>query len=189
MRSPEPKPVEYPLLGEPAVVEFINTENVDPDGTFDFLATVDLARGWFRALEPFILTDVEALDETARCGLVELRSAIRTVFDTTRSTNVERAIAVVESAINASPGRITLTRDDQNRYVRHTVHETSTPAGTAALLADAAIEIATEPGPGRVLVCDRPACNMRYFQQHRRRRYCNPRCANSDRQSRFQQTN
>ncbi len=33
-------------------------------------------------------------------------------------------------------------------------------------------------------VCDRPGCNLSYFRDHHRRRYCNLRCANTDRQYR-----
>jgi predicted RNA-binding Zn ribbon-like protein len=181
-----PNIVDYPLLGEPPVVEFVNTLYVDPDGVIDFLATVDLVRGWFNALHPTILTDIDLIDESTRLSFVELRNAVRSVFDATEITDVDSPIAALELAVNASPGRLTLIRDAQNRLVRHTIHDTTNPAGVAAFLADAAITITTTHGGGRVLICDRPACNMRYFQQHRRRRYCNPACANSDRQTRFQ---
>lgn len=178
---------EYPFLGEPPVVEFINTLYVDHEGVTDYLATVDLAQCWFGALVPTLLTNVDNLDEVARLRFVELRDAIRLVFDATESTDLDSPVVVLESAVNSSPGRLTLIRNDQNRLARHTNYDLSDPAGVAAHLADAAIAIGSSFGSGRVLICDRPACNMRYFQQHRRRRYCNPACANSDRQRRFQQ--
>ncbi len=181
------EPVEYPLLGEPPVVEFVNTLYVVPDAITDFLGTVDLARGWFSAVVPAILTDVDRIDEPSRLEFVRLRDAIRSVLDATERTDLDSPVGVLESAVNASPGRLTLVRDDQGRLVRRTIHDAANPAGAAALLADATITVATTHGSGRVLICDRPACNMRFFQQHRRRRYCNPACANSDRQTRFQQ--
>lgn len=179
--------IVYPLLGEPPVVEFVNTLYADADGVTDFLATVDLARGWFGALTPVVLTDVDQIDEPARVELVDLRDAIRIVFAGSAGADLDVAAAVLERAVNASPPQFRLTPDERGLLARHTVYNTATPAGAAALLADAAITIASTPGAGRVVVCDRPACNMRYFQQHRRRRYCNPACANSDRQARFQQ--
>lgn len=187
MQPPDTDIVEYPLLGEPPVIEFINTLYVDPDGVVDFLANVDLARGWFNALEPTILTDVDRIDEPARLRFVELRDAIRSMLDDTESTDLDSSLELLESTVNASPGRLALIRDEQNQLSRHTIHDATNPPGAAAFLADAAITIATTPSGGKVLICDRPACNMRYFQQHRRRRYCNPACANSDRQTRFQQ--
>jgi len=177
----------YPLLGEPPVVEFVNTLYIDLDGATDFLGTIDLARGWFSALVPMILTDIDRIDEPSRLEFVKLRDAIRSVFDSTERTDLDSPVSVLESAVNASPGRFTLVRGDQGRLLRRTIHDSASPAGAAAFLADAAITVATTHGTGRVLICDRPACNLRYFQQHRRRRYCNPACANSDRQTRFQQ--
>lgn len=184
MPSPEPRPVDYPLLGEPTVVEFINTLYIDHEGATDFLSTVELTRGWFDALEPKILVDIDCIDESARLMFVEVRNSIRSMFD---STGVEPHARVLESTVNASPGRLSLISDDENLLIRHTIFDSTTTAGAAAFLADAAITIVTGHGLARVLVCDRPACNMRYFQQHRRRRYCNTACANSDRQTRFQQ--
>lgn len=184
MRPDEPLPIEYPLLGEPPVVEFINTLYVDRNGVIDFLATVDLTRGWFHALEPPILNEIDSINERDRRKFVELRAAIRSVFDATDDGRHDR---LLESVVNASPGQLSLSRDSEGQLVRLMVFDSSTSVGAAAFLADAAITIATADGPRRVRVCDRPACNMRYFQQHRRRRYCNSACANSDRQTRFQQ--
>lgn len=179
--------VEYPLLGEPPVVEFINTLYRDADGVTDFLANIDLARGWFGAVAPTIIGDTRPIDGAALEGFVELRDAIRAVFDSDGGIEVADAVAVLESAFNASPSRVAVIYDDQHRLLRRSIHDISDPKGTAALLADQAITLATAQDPGQVLICDRPGCHMRYFQQHRRRRYCNPACANSDRQTRFQQ--
>jgi predicted RNA-binding Zn ribbon-like protein len=179
--------IEYPLLGEPPVIEFVNTLYDGPDGEVDFLGSVELARGWFSAVTPTVLSSVDLLDERARRDLVRLRSAIRTVFDAVPVDALDEAVELLESTVNASPGRVRLTVTDHGRLVARTAHDTARPAGTAALLAHGAVTIAAEPSSGRVLVCDRPACHMRYLQQHRRRRYCNPACANADRQARFQQ--
>ena len=187
MSAPEQAAVEYPILGEPLVVEFINTLYIDPTGTFDFLGTVDLARGWFTALEPRIAADVERIDEPTLCDLLELRSAIRDVTETSDLIQVTPSIRILESAANRSPARISLTCTGSNLLDVQRVHDLSGPDGTIALLAHAAIDIAAKEQPGQVLICDRPACNMRYLQRHRRRRYCNPACANADRQARFQQ--
>lgn len=187
MNGPRTPGVAYPLLGEPVVVEFINTFYVDPDGVTDFLATVDLARGWFRVLEPSILDDVATIDDIALSRIVELRSAIRTLFAARPTTGFAAAAKIIESAVNARPGQIHLTRDDNGAIESRRIHDVALWADAAGRLAHDAISIAATPTNGLVLVCDRPACNMRYFQQHRRRRYCNPACANSDRQRRFQQ--
>lgn len=187
MPAPNQVPIEYPLLGEPPVVEFVNTFYVDPSGSFDFLETVDRARGWFTALEPPILLNVERLDETALHDVIELRAAIRTVTATNDLASVSPSLATLQSAANRSPAHIELSCTDSGELNVHRVHDLSGPDGTLAFLAHAAIDIAAGNGPGRLLICDRPACNMRYLQHHRRRRYCNPACANADRQARFQQ--
>jgi predicted RNA-binding Zn ribbon-like protein len=189
MRTTGHRGIEYPLLGEPPIVEFVNTLYVDRAGTFDFLSTVELARGWFAALEPPILSDVERVDDAVRHGFVELRSAVLAVIDSSDVTRFAAALAELESAANASPSSIKVTTDQSGLLTVDTIWDLADPAGTSALLAHAAIDVVAGRTAGPILVCDRPGCNMRYLQHHRRRRYCNPACANAHRQARFQQRN
>ncbi len=65
------------MNGQPPAVKSINELHVDPKRTIDFLGTVDLAGGWITALESAVLIDVEGLNETALCDLIDTRSAIR----------------------------------------------------------------------------------------------------------------
>lgn len=189
MRTTDHRGIEFPLLGEPPIVEFVNTLYVDRAAAFDFLSTVELARGWFAAVEPSILSDVERVDDAVRQGFVELRSAVLAVIDSSDVTRVAAAVVELESAANASPSRIKVTTDRSGIFTTDTIWDLSDPAGTTALLAHAAIDVVAGRTPGPILVCDRPGCNMRYLQHHRRRRYCNPACANAHRQTRFQQRN
>lgn len=179
--------VEYPILGEPPVVEFANTLYTDTTGVFDFLSTVSLARGWFAALEPSALSGAACVSEEDRGRLVELRTAIRVLTDTGDRTDVASSLAVLERTVNAAPGRVALTADDAGLVTVATTWDLADPVAAAACLAHAAIDVVAGRAAGPIRTCDRPACNMRYLQQHRRRRYCNPACANSDRQTRFQQ--
>ena len=179
--------IEYPMLGEPVVVEFVNSLYIDSNGAFDFLGDLALARGWFMALSSTILDPVDQLTESGRLTLLTLRSAIRAVFDATPESDLESAIAVLEATANASPASVRVTTNSDNQLTMHAVHATTHLAGAAARLAVDAIELAAEDSKNRVLVCDRPACHMHYLQHHRRRRYCNAACANADRQFRFQE--
>ena len=183
--SPARATVEYPLLGEPTVVELCNTLYVDPDGTTDFLGDLELTRGWFAALDPPILDQSHRLDECDRRAVVRLRDAARGLFEADAGAMAppDGAMATLEEAVHRTRSRLTLDWQAGVGFRTGWERDTGDPASVISRLALAAIEVLV--GERQVRTCDRPACQMRYFQQHRRRRYCNPACANADRQHRF----
>ena len=180
--------VDYPVLGEPIAVEFVNTLYISPNGSFDFLGDIDLARGWFDSIgSPSSLRPMD-VDEAARRALVELRASVAELFDA-RATGLlppDAALDVVNTAANGSRVRRQLEWTDHGGPFVRDHHDLDRAAGAAALLAREAMAMVADTTGGPVLVCDRPACSMRYLQHHRRRRYCNPACANADRQARHQ---
>jgi predicted RNA-binding Zn ribbon-like protein len=179
--------IQYPLLGEPVVVELINTLYVDDNGTIDFLADADLAQGWLIAVRDRIEVSIVlcAVDVDA---LRELRNAIRlaTTIDSKPSSKLFcEAIDTINRAASLSP----ITR--LLRWNGSKPPTLATPpchVGINSLLsrfAADAIDIIAGTANGEVAICGRPACTMRFLRQHHRRRYCNVRCANADRQSRY----
>ncbi len=178
------RPVEYPLLGEPVVVELCNTLYVGEGATLDFLGDLDLARGWLAALGPSVLERPDRFRERDRRDLVELRRALREIFGADTSARpTDEALAALERALHLAPPRPSVGWSATYGLTVEHHHDRTDPAGVLSLLAHEAVEVLG--GDRRVLVCDRPACEMRFLQQHRRRRYCNPACANADRQRRF----
>ena len=65
---------DYPVLGEPIAVEFVNTLHISPNGSFDFLGDVDLTRWWFDAIDSPSSMQSMDVNENARRSLVEFRA-------------------------------------------------------------------------------------------------------------------
>ena len=177
---------EYPILGEPLVVEFINTDYRDPDGSVDFLATPDLANGWMAAVAPEQVSPPAALSTRDVVALIALRSAIRAGLsgDSILSAN---QVEVLNDAARLRPVIRLLATTESGRPVLREPRKIDSVDGLMSQLADDTIGLLTGTTPGTVQVCNRPDCHMRYLQQHHRRRYCNTRCANAHRQARYNQ--
>ncbi|MEP7114124.1 MAG: ABATE domain-containing protein [Ilumatobacteraceae bacterium] len=180
-----------PLLGEPLLVELANTLYVDQSATIDFFAHRAWIAAWFvQASSARELVVPARITEAQADELRHLRDAVRTVF-----TTVERnggqvpsgAVDAINDLVRRSSASVVIDwrRGDRPRAV------VDTPGGAfgvlLATLAARCVAFVTGPDLTHVQRCSRPECHMLFFQQHHRRRYCNPRCANADRQSRYYQ--
>jgi len=174
----------FPLLDEPLVIEFANTDYLDASGPVDYLGTPELVRGWMDEVCPDRIAaplgvsanDVRSLLELRRCVRATLdkplevkTKALRVINDAARLRPTARLLVVTES------GKPTLAIPPNINDVEHLM----------TTLADDTISLLTGTVAEVVRTCDRPGCHMRYLQQHHRRRYCNPRCASADRQARY----
>lgn len=180
-------PIDYPLLGEPLLIEFLNTKYVDGSRSIDFLADAKLARGWVIALSDRFGAPIDFdLADTAALRL--LRDAIRLLTTTSGPTQKPKSIKDAISEINRAVSLAPRTRMLDWNVGRVTLAAARRPDSIASLLSNLAadaIDIIVGITPSTVEVCSRPECNLRFLRQHHRRRYCNERCASADRQSRY----
>jgi CGNR zinc finger len=68
------------------------------------------------------------------------------------------------------------------------VADSACPSGIDRVLSAIASQVIDAVDRGTLLlnqICSRPDCDLFYFRDHHRRRYCNVRCANADRQARY----
>jgi predicted RNA-binding Zn ribbon-like protein len=177
--------IDFPILGEPFLVEFINTLYVDGNCVVDFLAEVDRAEGWLAAMRVHLGARI-VLDEADTAALRRLRDAIRLLTTTPRSASRlgRAAVGEINRAAASLPRTPQLAWNRNELVIQPLPQPCSVEALLATLAADA-VDVITGSVPGAIVLCGRPGCNMRYFRDHHRRRYCNVRCASADRQSRY----
>ena len=177
---------ELPILGEPLIPEFANTLYRGEDVQFDVFDRPSWASTWMGSA-PCALQRAAPRRVTTN-DLVRfrrLRDAVRVVLLGRRTDDRVGAIAVINLAARlATPQReLVLSRGG-----KIAVKDGSNASRVDIFLASIARQVfdAVEHGDLELIrVCDRPGCNMFYFRDHHRRRYCNQRCANTDRQARY----
>jgi predicted RNA-binding Zn ribbon-like protein len=175
---------DLPILGEPLLAEFANTLYIDGTTRLDVLDRSAWFAAWLRQAPCAAdLTHLNRLRTEEAARLRVLRDAVRGLLEhrhEARAADIE----VINAA--ASPG-MSLRRlvADAGELV---VVSGARPGGIDGLLSAIALAVldAVENETFDLhQVCDRPDCNLYYFRDHHRRRYCNSRCASSDRQARY----
>ena len=176
---------DLPILGEPLIAEFANTLYVDETTRLDVLERPAWIAAWFRQA-PCVaeLTHPGKMGSNDAARLRVLRDAVRGLLECRRD-RCSADIEVINTAANSGPS--------QRRLASSAAGELEVVAATGlrgidGVLAAIALRVidAVENGTFDLhQVCDRPGCNLYYFRDHHRRRYCNARCANADRQSRY----
>jgi predicted RNA-binding Zn ribbon-like protein len=175
---------DLPILGEPLLAEFANSLYVDATTRLDVLDSPVWTVEWLRqapCAAGLALPSRLRNDDVAR--LRALRDAVRGLLE--RRRNVRAAdIAMINAAAQSGViVRRLVTDGDELEVVSR-----ARPRGIDAVLSAIALSVldAVEHGTFDLhQVCDRPGCNLYYFRDHHRRRYCNSRCASADRQARY----
>lgn len=179
-----------PLLGEPLLVELANTVYVDPLDTIDVFEHRAWISAWFSqaACARELVLPARMTEEQAN-ELRRLRDAVRAVLTAADGDGQvpSESVDAINDMVRRSSAAVVIDWRPGDRP--RAVVETS--GGSFGLLlahlAARCVEFATGPDLTQVRRCGRPDCHLFFQQRHHRRRYCNSRCANADRQSRYYQ--
>ncbi|NIH78421.1 CGNR zinc finger domain-containing protein [Amycolatopsis viridis] len=174
-----------PLTGELLALDLVNTR---PMGV-DLLATPRQLAGWLSLERDRLGEEVQNTAPTradlARVHAVRAHTeaVVRALLD--RTEPPRSALRGLTEAQRAAPPVRELGWD--GGAVTVTTRRTGT-LGTrlAALLADAAAELFSDPAIGRLKECEADDCVMVFLPAHPRRRWCSPtRCGNRTRVARY----
>jgi predicted RNA-binding Zn ribbon-like protein len=176
---------DLPILGEPLLAEFANTLYVDATTRLDVLDRPSWIAAWLRQApcaaqlahpHRIATRDVERLRE--------LRDALRRLLSS-RGHRRAADIELINAAVRSTAARRLLASGPGGELE---VTTTRGAAGIDRMLSAIALGVvdAVESGTFELhQMCSRPGCNLFFFRDHHRRRYCNARCANADRQARY----
>lgn len=181
MRS---RDADLPILGEPLIAEFANTLYIDETTRLDVLERPSWTAAWFRRAPCAAdLAHPGRLSPQDAARLRALRDAVRGLLERRH----DRRAAEIE-LINTTAGSRMSRRLASSAAGELEVVTGIGPRGIDGVLEAIALRVidAVENGTFDLhRVCDRSGCNLYYFRDHHRRRYCNVRCANADRQARY----
>ena len=174
-----------PILGEPLIAEFANTLYVDEDTRMDVLDRPSWIAAWFR--EAPCAADLalpRRFGSREATRLKVLRDAVRSLLERQRLGDATD-IDVINMAASSDTGQRRLASSAAGDLEVVTRLGSGGIDGVLAAIALRVID-AVENGTFDLhRVCDRPGCNLYHYRDHHRRRYCNVRCANADRQARY----
>ncbi|WP_329432103.1 ABATE domain-containing protein [Streptomyces sp. NBC_01280] len=179
-----------PLTGEPLALDLVNTRPTGPDGhPADLIDTPRRLAAWLdleadrlpadltrtapsaddlaavRAVRGHIEATLRAVTE----GNAPPPSALRALTEAQRLAPAFRELAWDGAVVTAAPRR-------------------TGPLGVrlAALLAESAADLLTDPGIGKVRQCEAEDCVLLFLSAHPRRRWCSAaRCGNRARVARY----
>ncbi|MFD9500181.1 CGNR zinc finger domain-containing protein [Streptomyces sp. NPDC060035] len=179
-----------PLTGEPLAIDLVNTRPDTADGPVDLLADVTQLRSWLslqaeRFPEP--TSDGAALTEADLAAVHAVREHIAAAVHAARHGErpPPKALDGLNAALHAAPAIQELVWDGGS--VTLTSQRPGAP-GTrlAALLAEDAVGLLTDPAVRKVRICEGEGCVMLFLQAHPRRRWCSTsRCGNRARVARY----
>lgn len=174
-----------PLIGEPLALDLVNTR---PTGG-DLLRTPQALAAWVRLQAGRLNERLPAPTREDLAAVHAVReyiaSAVEALLDGTRPPPA--ALRGLEEALAAAP---TIRRLEWNgeSVVEVTRRSGDPGARVAAALADAAVDLLTDPGIGRLRRCAADDCVMVFLPAHPRRQWCSPeRCGNRARVARYYQ--
>lgn len=165
------------LFGEPLALDLINTRTRDTD----LLARPDTFQGWLQAQAHRLTTpDAATIDLDAVRGL---RRHVEHAVEYARSR--QRPPAQTVQALNAALHAAPVYR--QITWPGATPKRTGDPTQILlAELADAAVDLITDPAVAKVRSCERADCRLLFLPAHPRRRWCSPaQCGNRTRVARY----
>jgi predicted RNA-binding Zn ribbon-like protein len=199
--------VEFALVGEPLILDLVNTRPSTPAGPVDLLATPAGLRAWLaveadrlavRAVldRPGVGRDVaEALPTADDLATVHaIRDHAARALDRARHGRQPAPVDVrgLNAAMRAAPAYRELHRTDtgdETGIVTSTLRREG-PLGTrlAAVLAEAAAELLAYPTVSAVRACQAQDCTLLFLPAHPRRLWCSAtRCGNRARVARYYQ--
>ena len=180
---------EFPLTGEPLVLDLLNTRPQAATGPVDLLATPAGLQAWLTVqadrLPTFAggtvvttadLAAVHAVRDHAAAAVERARRGVRPSAASLRA---------LEAIQRAAPAYRRLGWD--GAAVTSTLRRTgSLGAGLAADLAESAVDLLTDPAVTTVRECAAPDCVLLFLPAHPRRRWCSAaRCGNRARVARY----
>ncbi|MFJ4805985.1 CGNR zinc finger domain-containing protein [Streptomyces murinus] len=180
-----------PLTGEALALDLVNTRPLSGDGRVDLLGTPRQLSRWL-ALEADRLEEGDADEEPGAGELVAVHAVrgyteavVRALLDAAEPPAA--ALRGLTEAQRAAPAVRELGWDGTAVTA---VPRRTGPLGVrvAAALAEAAVELLTDPAIGRLKECEADGCVMVFLPAHPRRRWCSPaRCGNRARVARYYQ--
>jgi predicted RNA-binding Zn ribbon-like protein len=175
---------DLPILGEPLLAEFANTLYVGGTTRLDVLDRPAWIAEWLgQAPCAADLPHPGRLRADDAAKLRVLRDAVRGLLEhrpDVRAADIE--------VINSAARPVMTIRRLTCEAGELQVVSSGPPGGIDGVVSAIAISVlnAVENETFDLhRLCDRPGCNLYYFRDHHRRRYCNPRCASADRQARY----
>ncbi|MFJ8094540.1 CGNR zinc finger domain-containing protein [Streptomyces griseofuscus] len=182
-----------PLTGEALALDLVNTRPLSGDGRVDLLGTPRQLSRWLE-LEADRLKEghVEEGEEPGVGDLVPVHAVrghteavVRALLGAAEPPAA--ALRGLTEAQRAAPAARELGWDGTTVTA---VPRRTGPLGVrvAAALAEAAVELLTDPAIGRLKECEADGCVMVFLPSHPRRRWCSPaRCGNRARVARYYQ--
>ncbi|MEV6280723.1 ABATE domain-containing protein [Nocardia sp. NPDC051832] len=172
-----------PLIGEPLPLDLVNTR---PAGA-DLLQTPEQLGHWLR-LQADRLPGAPGRPSRADLAAVHavrehISAALDALLDDCRPPAA--ALRGLEAAVSAAPAvrRLTWTAGS---LVATVAREGDSSARLAATLADAAVDLLTDPSIARLKRCAAEDCVLLFLPAHPRRQWCSPeRCGNRARVARY----
>ncbi len=180
-----------PLTGEPLALDLVNTRPVGAGGRTDLLDTPEHLAAWLALEEDRLGPETGGAVPTAadlaavHAVRAPTEAAVRALL--LGQAPPAAALGALTDAQRAAPAVRELTWD--GHAVTPVLRRTG-PLGVrlAALLAEAAADLLTDPAVGRLRECEADACVMLFLPAHPRRRWCSPaRCGNRARVARYYQ--
>ncbi|MEU7864542.1 ABATE domain-containing protein [Nonomuraea sp. NPDC049141] len=173
------------LTGEPLALDLLNTRASCPGGEVDSLDRIEDFEAWL-ALQSERLATPSSMATSDLAAVRELREHIRTAVDAARHGDPVPATALqaVNQAVRAAPAYRTLESDLGVRTRR----DGDGRARLLTQLAEAAVDLLSDPAVVKVRACEGPLCRMLFLPAHPRRRWCSPAlCGNRVRVARHYQ--
>jgi predicted RNA-binding Zn ribbon-like protein len=166
------------LIGEPLALDLINTRTRDAD----LLATPDTFKEWLSAQAGRMTIPDAEIDLNA---LRSLRQQIEDAVEHARSGQAPpaRALQALNAALRAAPAYRKITWPGVSKK-----RDGDATQNLLAELAEAAVDLLTDPAVAKVRSCDGPGCRLLFLPAHPRRRWCSPtQCGNRTRVARYYQ--
>ncbi|GAB2512742.1 CGNR zinc finger domain-containing protein [Nocardiopsis aegyptia] len=182
---------DIPLTGEPLALDLVNTRPAGPEGRHDLLATPEQLSAWL-ALQTARLPGLVPDTDPTPDDLPPVHAVRRHTEETVRALMRGAApppcsLHALNGAQRTAPAVRALVWD--GRELTFT-RQRPGPLGVrlATLLAEAAVDLLTDPSVARVRECEAEDCVMLFLPAHPRRRWCSPsRCGNRARVARYYQ--
>lgn len=177
---------EFPILGEPFVVEFANTSYLSPAGSLDFLGDRRDVPTWFGVSPtagPFFCPARPGI--SWHLQLLKIRDAARACLDALAAGSAPPAgqLDVIAATAATVPRRRSI--DWAERPVLVVTYKGPAAQQVLAMIADYVIDFVTSDRAGLVSVCQADDCPMLFVRHHHRRRWCHDGCSHRDRQARY----
>ncbi|MQY16170.1 hypothetical protein SRB5_63640 [Streptomyces sp. RB5] len=176
------------LTGEPLALDLLNTRAHTPDGDIDALDDPRDFAAWLEAQAHRLTPPDGPLVAADLTAVRRLREHVEDAVERAREGRPPHmeSIEAVNRAVRAAPAHRMLTTGTDGALVARQVREGAERPQLLAQLADAAVDLLTDPGITKVRRCEAPDCRMLFLPAHPRRRWCSAaRCGNRVRVRRY----